>query len=158
MKEKRGVSPLVATVLLVAIVIVIAFLIFWWYGDLIESKLEKEEYTADQACIQKASFSITTPICNDGPNVNEKLISFTPENTGSIRISSFRIIAEGDNGDAFSQELAQALDPGTSAKMSFIADISSYGTEYTVEVVPMIRAGGTTKHCTEKSSVFYVSC
>ena len=156
MKEKRGVSPLIATVLLVAIVIVVAFLIFWWYGELIDRELDKSEATAEQACIQKVSFSMSDPKCTDGPETNEKIISFSVENTGQIRLSSFRIIAEGE--DSFSQEIAQGVEQGIETKLSFLANTDDYGFEYEVEVIPMINAGQTTKYCSEKTGSFVVSC
>ena len=69
--SRKGISPLIATVMLVAVVIVIAFLVFWWYGEYIEESLEKSEITAEQACLNDVSFSLSQPGClenSTGPN------------------------------------------------------------------------------------------
>ncbi|MBT4630788.1 hypothetical protein HOC06_01015, partial [Candidatus Woesearchaeota archaeon] len=39
--KKRGVSPLVATVILVAIVIIIALLLWFWYNNFLEEQRDK---------------------------------------------------------------------------------------------------------------------
>ena len=74
--NKKGVSPLVASILLVAIVIVIAFLVFWWYGDYVAENLDKSGITADQACMQDVGFSITNVNCLHNSSDTNKLVYF----------------------------------------------------------------------------------
>lgn len=50
MKNKKGVSPVVATVLLIAIVIVLAIIIFLWASSFFEERAEKFGKSEDQAC------------------------------------------------------------------------------------------------------------
>jgi len=158
MNKKRGISPLIATVLLVALVIVIALLIFWWYGELVANELDKSDITADQVCVQDVDFSLSEPDCSAGPNPGEKLLSFSVENTGSARISSFRALIDGNSGNSFTQEIAQGVQQGVSTKVSVVADTAAYGTLFEIEVIPMINAGGTSKHCSEQSQFITISC
>ena len=50
--DKRGVSPIVATVLLIAIVIVIIAIIFIWSRSFIKESVQKKGLPAEQACSQ----------------------------------------------------------------------------------------------------------
>ncbi|MCD4759714.1 hypothetical protein K8R33_02410 [archaeon] len=160
MINKKGLSPLIATVLLVALVVVIAFLIFWWYGELIGDELEKSEITADQACVQDVSFRLSDGECTDGPTddgLNSRMISFGVENDGEIRISSFRAVVVGDES-TFNQEIAQGVEQGVSTRLSVVANIDELGTLLNLEIIPMISAGGTTKYCTEQSQFIEIQC
>ena len=59
MKDRRGVSPLVATVLLVALVIIIAILIWLWYGKFIEDIQNKQQLDLEMACVQDVEFVLS---------------------------------------------------------------------------------------------------
>lgn len=48
--NKKGISPVIATVLLVSIVIVLALIIFLWATKFIQEAIEKQGKPADQAC------------------------------------------------------------------------------------------------------------
>lgn len=158
MRNNKAVSPLVATVLLVAIVVVIAFLVFWWYGEFIGENLEKSKVTASQACVQEVSFSVSNRECNDGPSLDDKIVSFSVENNGNIRLSSFKANVEGNKEKSFVEDIAQGVAQGVSSKVSFLVDVGEYGTQLDVEVIPMISAGGTTKYCSDQSQMISVSC
>ena len=156
MKDKKGVSPLIATILLVAIVIVIAFLVFWWYGEFVQNQLDKSDATAEQACLQDVSFGLSDGNCTDGDSAEMKIISFSVDNTGDVRIGSFRALVEGDS--SISQEIAQGVEQGVSTKLSLLVNIDDLGNSLDVEIIPMVSAGGTTKHCTDQSQLIVVIC
>jgi len=60
--NKRGVSPVVATVLLIAIVIVIITIIFLWGRSVIQENVQKQGKPAEQAC-SEMNLRVS---CNDG--------------------------------------------------------------------------------------------
>jgi len=50
MKNKRGVSPIIATVLLISIVVVLALIIFLWARGFVTETISKNGVPADQVC------------------------------------------------------------------------------------------------------------
>jgi flagellin-like protein len=49
-KSKRGISPVIATVLLIVIVIILALIIFLWAKGFIKENIQKKGVSADQVC------------------------------------------------------------------------------------------------------------
>lgn len=49
-KEKRGLSPVIATLLLIALALVLVFLIFIWAKSFIEEELQKFGEPAERSC------------------------------------------------------------------------------------------------------------
>lgn len=70
LKNKRGVSPVVATVLLIAIVVVVIAIIFLWSKNFIKETVQKRGIPAEQACgqinLQKSCVDGTLSITNLG--------------------------------------------------------------------------------------------
>ena len=157
LKEKKGVSPLVASVLLVGIVVVIAFLVFWWYGEYVAENLEKSEISADQACLQDVSFSISNVNCLENSTDTNKIVYFDLENSGSIDLSAFKASIDGNLADdvrSISQEVRQSV----TSKLSFDYDMILVGTDLEVDIIPLIWDSGVTKYCTDKVQTISVTC
>jgi len=155
--SKKGVSPLVATVLLVAVVIVIAFIVFWWYGEYIEDNLEKSEIGAEQACLNDVAFSLSEPDCLENTTTSGKIVYFSVENNGEVKISSFKANVDGDVGSTF-VNIPHSVDQSVSTKLSFIIEQSVVGTDLEVDIIPMVRIGGATKYCSDKEETIFVDC
>lgn len=71
MKEKRGLSPVIATVLLVAIVIVIALIVFLWFRGITDEAITKFDGTNVKLVCEEVTFQAeysggTLRIVNDG--------------------------------------------------------------------------------------------
>ena len=81
-KTKRGVSPVIATVLLIAMVIVIALIIFLWFRSLSQEKILKFDQNIELIC-PDVSFSVQ----NGG--------SLIVENTGDVAIFNLKIRGAG---------------------------------------------------------------
>ena len=155
--SRKGVSPLVATVLLVAVVIVIAFIIFWWYGEYIQDNLEKSEIGAEQACLNDVAFSLSAPDCLENSTVGGKIVYFDVENNGEAKISSFKANVEGDVDTTF-VNIPHSVDQSVSTKLSLIIDPSIVGTDLKIDIIPMVRVGGATKYCSDKEETIFVDC
>ncbi len=69
-KRKRGLSPVIATVLLIGIVVVIALIVFTWFKGFTQEAVTKNDQNAQLVCNEikfKASLSETTlSILNSG--------------------------------------------------------------------------------------------
>ncbi|MFH1501307.1 MAG: archaellin/type IV pilin N-terminal domain-containing protein [archaeon] len=65
LKVKKGVSPVVATVLLIAIVVMIAIIIFLWARGFVKETFEKQGKPAYQAC-EQVNLEIVLSTSNTG--------------------------------------------------------------------------------------------
>ena len=72
--EKRGVSPVIATVLLVVIALILAIIIFFWARSFVAEKIEKDGRDIDQSCAE-VSFRAEV-VLSEG--------NLAIENTGSV--------------------------------------------------------------------------
>jgi len=94
-RGKRGVSPIIATVLLITIVVLLATIIFWWAKGFFGERLEKFGKPADQACqdvkFSAQKFSGGIDIINKG-NIPINGVSLKKFLTGKSSIESFEFI------------------------------------------------------------------
>ncbi len=82
--KKKGVSPVIATVLLIAMVIVIALIIFLWFKSMIQEKITKFGDQNIQTVCEKVKFDASY---DDG--------SLFISNTGNVPIYSLKIKMTG---------------------------------------------------------------
>jgi flagellin-like protein len=137
MKSRRGVSPLVATVLLVALVIIIAIIIWLWYGKFIEDIQNKQQIDLELACAQDVQFVLSDIQCTGG------VISFYAENTGNIDLRGFKISYSGEINGAEDREII--IEQGTGSTVSSEDVGASPGLD--LEIVPIIGIGSQNKVC-----------
>lgn len=150
-KGKRGISPLIATVLLVGFTISIIAMLFIWWGDFVKQRAIKEELKSDaeQACMNYVDFEVKSAEAT-GDN-----LKFIINNRGSQGITGFRFRIKDDEGikTVSMQKNIQSVSQGTivltSAKYS--------GTNPTeVEVFPIIvktsEEGSLAYTCTNKAT------
>jgi len=117
-RMKRGISPVIATVLLIAIVVVLALLIFWWAKGWIEEAVKKEGRLSDQVCDE-----INLDLQYSGTEL--QVI-----NEGTIPVYKLEIIKK--SGGSIDR---QAYTDGLSVGKSAIIDVGSYEK---IEVIPVI--------------------
>nr|MBA4404847.1 hypothetical protein [Nanoarchaeum sp.] len=161
--SKKGVSPLVATILLVAMVIVIALLIFWWYGDIIGKQLEKSKIDLETVCVEDLDYSVTEIDCRDvsGGAGDDRIISFYVRNSGTTRIGSFKIDISGNTGNSITEDVGLAIAPGVKNKVSFevpVIGVDGIGKSLEMDVTPMVYGNGKTRYCSEKVQKLSVQC
>ena len=118
--EKRGISPVIATVLLIALVVVLALLIFLWARSFVGESLEKEDgQSAVQACR-----NINLDVAYSGGSIQ---IS----NNGNVPVYKFNVIKKG-SGSEVRDEFDTSIRIGSTVSKSI-------GSGYQeVEVVPVV--------------------
>ena len=87
MLNKKGVSPLIATVLLIALTVVIAGLVMTWTTKFLDLGVEKSESDIALFCVSKVGFEVSN-VCNG--------ISFDIENLKEREINKFIVSLLGD--------------------------------------------------------------
>ncbi len=92
MKDKKGVSPVIATILLIAIVIILALIIFLWARGFIKESVQKQGKPADQACseidLELSYIGEELQITNRG-NVHVYKLEIQKKSGGSVEKQSF---------------------------------------------------------------------
>jgi len=139
--KKRGISPVIATVILVAIAIVISIAAAFWMTGLLSSFTAYEKLTLS-ATISKVAgggYTVTLFITNDGTvsaEVRAILIngvncstSFTPQPTGASPV----IVSPGatQSFTAASLPTGVTITPGRPVKITVVTSSASYETQLT---------------------------
>lgn len=92
-KNKRGISPLIATVLLIGFTVALAAMVMTWGSGFIKKTTENTEAQASSTlkCASELAFEITGVTCNANKGIN----SIKVDNRGSLEIRAikFRIIS-----------------------------------------------------------------
>ena len=142
-KNKKAVSPLIATVLLVMIVVSIGAAVMLALKGLTEGNLEKiEEKESEMECLD-AGISIrkisgTYEICLDHPDGGSNgTVASLLENTGSLDITGLRYTVIGNqNVNSYNYSLSEDMAKGDMQYVNFTYE--EIATFRQIEVVPVI--------------------
>jgi len=138
--NKRGISPLIATVLIIGLVIVIASVVLLWGTKFTKEVVEGT--TATQKKLQvlsEAGIKIVSYDLKSG-----SVIEMVIENIGTVPISRFQVIFEGNGGDSvISRAYPANLEEFATTSYDFsygdpTTGESAVGTLVKVKVVPLI--------------------
>jgi len=134
--RKRGISPVIATVILVAIAIVISIAAAFWMTGLLSSftSYEKIEIRYIYASRDANAYTVKLTVANTGPatatiqelRINDKELSDISTSI-TIDITTPYILNSGGTVDITISGLTTSdFPPGTSIKISVITSVSSY--------------------------------
>ncbi len=126
--DKRALSPIIATVLLVAFVIVVIVIIFIWARSVVKEPIEKFGEPIDRAC-DRVDWTAT---------LDTNILKVT--NNGDVAIYNVKINFD-DNGDKVSEDLSSSTDfPLTQGQSTGEIDVSSYtDTGEIISIAPILR-------------------
>jgi len=153
--NKRGISPLIATVLLVAFVITLAVLVFTWWDQVVKERAAKvgAESESQISCSLQIDFQVKD-ICFDAVT---KFISFSVENDGDAPLHGFKVRIEGEDssGEKVSgvSSISEDVEEGSAKKTAVAYDSSIITSIDSLEIIPVIRAKGVEAVCIEKSVI-----
>jgi len=157
MKQKKGVSPIISTVLLVMIVLILAMIIFLWARGFIKESVSKEiagqEDIAEHHC---SNIKLESIVNADG--------SFGFRNIGNVPIYKFDLkVTKKDTGSSeifeMSTELGGIANPGIIVLMQDIeTNVKPYDEYEEVKVIPILlgkaKDGGTKEfRCSESQAI-----
>ena len=155
--SKRGVSPLIATVLLIAFSVALGAVVMNWGRGFIKDKTEDVDQTTEiqlscsiDVLIDFLEISDTKQVCY---NSTEGAVYFTIDNQGTANVTGLSIQVINSLNDVFTNESIYRLVSG-SAKRFRIND-TNMGTAQYVSVSPMIGSvsTGTTQICTNNKII-----
>ena len=149
--EKRGISPLIATVLLIGFTITIAAILMIWGGNLVKERAEKisARTEAQTSCTAKVEIGLNSAKCTteDNKDIVKDIVKISVENKGSDTINAFRARINYD-GDSETTTVYNSLNPTsqTSLKVEY-----TKGTPKSVIVFPVLNKQSLSYTCSEKS-------
>ncbi|MFA4887316.1 MAG: archaellin/type IV pilin N-terminal domain-containing protein [Candidatus Nanoarchaeia archaeon] len=141
MKGKRGITPLIATVILVGFTIVLAGFAWYFLSGQVKDAIDKEG--AKCSAQEAAQIEFSVPSCATAPGTPERpgpAKAMTIKNSGKIVITGFRVrVGEGDTGI-----INPDISPGEERQIA----IDGTGTEVTL--FPVLVQEGKVITCSEK--------
>lgn len=138
-RGKQGISPLIASVLVIGLVIVTASIVFFWGKGFTEEIIEKEGALSQKRLNCATDIKINV--------VDENSGQLTIENRGSGRIDAFSLVVDGQVA-----EESVALDPGNTATVPHSA---SSGQK--IDIIPKVRLGsGLFQPCSSQKVTYKI--
>lgn len=91
MQNKRGLSPIIATLMLILIAVILAALIFWWVRQFVQEGVTKNIGGGDEPI---SNFCSQVEFTADA-SVSGGILSLTIENTGQVPIYGLEVEKQG---------------------------------------------------------------
>jgi len=133
-RPKRGLSPVIASVLMILMVVVLASMVFLWAQAFFENQTENSELSAREVC-SYVSFNV---ILDDG-NILEIV------NRGNINISAFEVKMYSD-GNSEIVEIDVGVPAGKSIRQEVdLGDINFFDE---IEIFPVLNGESSEKQFT----------
>ncbi len=162
-KSKKGVSPLIATVLLIAFAVALGAVVMNWGRSYVEATAEDVEKSANHQtdCSTKVSlkFSEDAGIPIIEYNETDGKLIFVMTNTGNVQLEDARVSIYGANYDIETFDLLSIYSgkfpilPGYPNK--FNLTFATTGAINKIEIVPSIKSSGSasSSFCSDDSLV-----
>ena len=145
MKSKRGISPLIATVLLIAFAVALGAVVMSW-GKTYVAMDDTERVACNKADLKIHEIQ--------GPELSfsraGNYVSFMIDNTGSIDITGIRIWVIGDK-DTFTTNIEEEIKQGYPLRKKIDYNFGIYGNIKEVNIIPKISIEKEEIVCTKQA-------
>lgn len=144
-QNKKGISPLIATVLLIGFSIAIAILIWMWYGNIVNERTAKisAQGNGEIICSSQISYSIKS-VCTSDETIIIKI-----ENKGAD-IDNFKITLTGSTSKTDTVTVGTPIAKTQTKEISSYMNVSKIGTIKKVSIVPVVSVQGLESVCLQK--------
>ncbi|MBS3163407.1 hypothetical protein J4427_01840 [Candidatus Woesearchaeota archaeon] len=138
-KRGKGISPLIATVLLIGFTVIIAVSVWMWYGDIVRGQFMKQGALSDieQSCMSDIFLEVPSA-SKSGSDV-----TVTIRNSGNKIFNGVRVLVN-DGEQVLSEK--ESFSPSEEKTITVTASVSADS----IEVMPMIVRQGVPGTCSEK--------
>lgn len=128
-KDKKGVSPVVSTVLLIMIVIILAIIILLWTKGFIKEVLTKEIAGVSKPIDDYCNEVTIQPILNEDG-------TFGFNNEGPVPIQEFKVkLSYKDTGKSETKSFQTPVSPGFPISLDSLGNSNQYEK---VEIIPVL--------------------
>ncbi|MFP4656429.1 MAG: archaellin/type IV pilin N-terminal domain-containing protein [Candidatus Woesearchaeota archaeon] len=146
-KNKKGISPLIATVLLIAFAVALGAVVMNWGRAYVEDTARETGVTSDTriACSQNVNVQLvhvggSPRICY---NDDDKQVEITIQNRGSVNLEGFVFNILGTEGSGENHDYNTSLSRSGIERFELPYDSSEHGQVEFVQVVPKIMVSGS---------------
>ncbi len=144
--SRRGLSPLIATILLIAFAVSLGVMIMSWSIDTGETSAPTNQEGCTAAQISLQEIPTGDAICYDE---EKQTVNFLLQNTGSVEITQLTLRVIDSQQNVTEQQLNAELQPG---------DLGSFEVRHPVEdaqtlvanILPRVADGAFSRSCPEK--------
>jgi flagellin-like protein len=156
MKNKKGVSPLIAAVLLIAFTVAIGAVVMTWGRNYVQSNIDKADTqgTIQSSCSLDAKLNVLNlgtgyEVCyGNGTTTRYGNVTISVQNTGSATLAGYRIVTVLNNGNVFTNDSMTTLVPGDIQRAVFRIDQQVGGVSVRqVSILPYITYSGQSVLC-----------
>jgi len=156
--NKKGVSPLIATVLLIAFAVALGAVIMNWGRGFVQDRTADVEQTTkiETSCALDVQLKVSeiggTPQICFGGSSTDGFLEFTLDNQGRKDIKEIGIVIKGQTGLYQNSSLnGTTIIAGGALYRNMTYDYSSYGAIEYVRFVPKLDIAGVTTPCSGSS-------
>ncbi|MBT5021987.1 hypothetical protein HOK51_00910 [Candidatus Woesearchaeota archaeon] len=164
-KDKKGVSPLIATVLLIAFAVALGAVVMNWGRGYVEDTAEtaKERSDAELVCASEIDLGVVaidgiTQVCYNatGSSATVGTIELIIENQGkrTVQNISYRFYGSGSRAPVSGYVSNPQLTSKQAKWLNFTYNVTDYGTPVQVELMPMVRIGSEMATCSGSKLTF----
>ncbi len=152
--NKKGVSPLIATVLLIAFAVALGAVVMNWGRSYVEDTAEATRQKADRdvQCSQDVrlkfqSIASVPQICYGGGGENG-FVKFIVANDGSIKLDAVSVTIIGASSIITNSSINGTAMPVSSILRKNISyDYTTYGEIQLIKIIPHVTIGGINTSC-----------
>lgn len=151
MRSKKGLSPLIATVLLIAFAVALGAVVMNWGREKIAEKANTTELNIDKSLDFCKDVKLEIEKVNNIPRIcfSEKKVpsvQFLATNGGSSPIIKLKITVIGSAGNPVNSEIIEILGVGETKRISYTYS-AEIGNLQKVKVIPVVKGDGQDKIC-----------
>ena len=125
--NKRGISPVIATVLLIAIVVVIAAIIFIWASNFVSEDIQKFDSSIKNACAE-----VDLEISEVSPGYLNVV------NKGDVPVFALNLKVDDGSGNSDISKCEGSFSPGQSGVLVIGNDCDASGEVTVISVIPVL--------------------
>lgn len=146
--KKRGISPLIATVLLIGFAVIIAVSVWMWYGNIVKGQFMKQGALAQiqSDCLTEIELQVIS--ANPSASSTGSDITIEIKNSGNKIFNGIRILV--NNGEDV-LSVKETFNPTEDKSITVTSKIFS---PESVAVMPMIVRQGVPGTCSDKKVVY----
>lgn len=157
LRSKKGISPLIATVLLIAFAVALGAVVMNWGRSYVEDMSEKSAETSNTkvACAQDVGYEVytisnTPKICYDADNGQLEIML---KNTGDIQLYGFTFNVLGMDDTGITMDFNTSINKASFKKFEIEFDTSEHGDIQFVEIIPKIYSAGNVVECSTDADI-----
>lgn len=152
--RKKGVSPLIATVLLIAFAVALGAVVMNWGRSYVEDTAEATRQKADRdvQCSQDVrlkfqSIASVPQVCYGGGGENG-FVKFIVSNDGSVKVDAITVTVIGSSNIITNSSInGTALQVSGILRKNISYDYTSYGDIQLIKIIPHVTIGGINTSC-----------